>query len=559
MDVPQKKALLKRMGAARFIILLFCLVIISVVLYVMLFEYDPHLNSICALGSTCMDVVCMMALLILTFDICFSQERISKTTKLFLALMLGTMWALFFDFLTWSLDGSLKYSGWTDLFTIASLCSGSILAGVLSLYLKSYMEDIHDFKHIAIHARVCAILSGIAFLLTFILGATHTAYVFVDGHYETGVLYDAITIIPILTLVYMTGYIISKVKIIGMHDVMAVALYIFIMIAGALIEAEYGFGATYVAIAIADIYIFVMLQNQYVAKWIKKSNTDEVTGFYNRHAYEEELSLMEKNGISDDFVYVSMDVNGLKVVNDSLGHMVGDELLTGAAVCIKEVLEPHGKVFRIGGDEFVAFMHADADELAAIKERFEDYTSKWRSDSIEQIAISCGYVMRSEAKQMTLRQMAIVADKRMYENKAQYYRKKGVDRRGRRDAHSALCGLYTKILVINPAQDTYQIVAMNSDEKSKEKGFAKKTSEWLRGFAETGQVYAEDAEDFLTKTDSAKIAEYFRNGNECFRIIYRRRIGEEYRRVMMEIIPSDNSKEDSDTYYLYVKDISVQI
>ena len=51
------------------------------------------------------------------------------------------------------------------------------------------------------------------------------------------------------------------------------------------------------------------------------SNIDKMTGCFNRKSYEEDLSNMSEN---DQFIYVSMDVNGLKIINDSHGHAAGD-------------------------------------------------------------------------------------------------------------------------------------------------------------------------------------------------------------------------------------------
>ena len=52
----------------------------------------------------------------------------------------------------------------------------------------------------------------------------------------------------------------------------------------------------------------------------------------------------------DEFTYVSLDVNGLKVINDTKGHTAGDELIIGACQCMKKSLGPYGKLYRIGGD-----------------------------------------------------------------------------------------------------------------------------------------------------------------------------------------------------------------
>lgn len=681
----------------RIIILLFCFAVTICVVSVLLFAYEPNQNTPGALGSACMDVISMIMLLILVLSLFFEKYQIGRTTKLCLALMLGTMWALFFDFLNWSLDGSLAYGGWTYYFTIASLCSGAMLAGIFVFYLSSYLYDMYKLNAF-LSAKICLVCNIIAYILTVTLGLTKQAFVYVDGHYETGALYDVITVLPILTLLYFTGYIIFHVKSIGIHDVISVVVYIFMMIGGALIEAEYGVGATYVSVTLADIFIFVMLQNKLidraqeqkeslveensnqfeilesmagiysyvnyidfdeqtakrfdmketvgeqldikndphtglnkrlfvqidedmkekfwaytnlstlsdrmcgekiitaefhhgtdgwlranyirigdsldspikrviyairnideeklnVEKWIQKSNTDEVTGFFNRHAYEDEIAALEEGEIDTDFVYVSMDVNGLKVVNDNLGHGAGDELIVGACSCMRQCFESYGKLYRTGGDEFVALIKANDAELTTILKNFSKVTSDWRGELIDNLTISCGYVAYREVENMSLHQIAVLADKRMYESKRRYYQNKGVDRRGQRDAHVALCDLYTKILKINLTGDSYQIVNMDAKEQTKDKGFSEKISVWMFDFALSGQVHPDDREEYISKTNVDYISRCFKNSREPLRIFYRRKSDDTFRRVMMEIVPANDYSDEDQNLFLYVKDI----
>ena len=78
-----------------------------------------------------------------------------------------------------------------------------------------------------------------------------------------------------------------------------------------------------------------------------------------------------------------MDVNGLKTVNDNLGHAAGDELLVGAAKCIQQCFGNSGKVFRIGGDEFIAMIHTGSFELSDILCDFEEAQSKWHGETVQ--------------------------------------------------------------------------------------------------------------------------------------------------------------------------------
>ncbi len=88
------------------------------------------------------------------------------------------------------------------------------------------------------------------------------------------------------------------------------------------------------------------------------ANTDSLTGIRNKHAYSEAEALINQrirqNDI-DKLGVVVCDINGLKIVNDTLGHAAGDKLIKDACSLICEYFT-HGAVYRIGGDEFVVIL-----------------------------------------------------------------------------------------------------------------------------------------------------------------------------------------------------------
>ena len=67
----------------------------------------------------------------------------------------------------------------------------------------------------------------------------------------------------------------------------------------------------------------------------KAANNDLLTGLYSRRAYDEDLDQNLWHG-PKDYAVVAMDANGLKRVNDHLGHRAGDEMLKGVASCIQD-------------------------------------------------------------------------------------------------------------------------------------------------------------------------------------------------------------------------------
>lgn len=85
---------------------------------------------------------------------------------------------------------------------------------------------------------------------------------------------------------------------------------------------------------------------------------DGLTGVKSKHAYMEmEKSLNEKliKGDLHDFAVVVCDINGLKKINDTLGHKAGDKYICEACQMICDIFS-HSPVYRVGGDEFVVLL-----------------------------------------------------------------------------------------------------------------------------------------------------------------------------------------------------------
>ncbi len=87
-------------------------------------------------------------------------------------------------------------------------------------------------------------------------------------------------------------------------------------------------------------------------------HTDALTGVKSKHSYiekETETDALIDAGRAEPFAVVVCDVNGLKHVNDTLGHKAGDDYIRAASAMICELFQ-HSPVYRTGGDEFVVFL-----------------------------------------------------------------------------------------------------------------------------------------------------------------------------------------------------------
>ena len=137
----------------------------------------------------------------------------------------------------------------------------------------------------------------------------------------------------------------------------------------------------------------------------------------NRHAYlevEEQLNEQISEGKPPEFAIVVLDVNGLKKVNDTLGHQTGDRFICGACRIICDIFK-HSPVFRVGGDEFTVVAQGDDyDDLAELIQRIKDHNMEAKRAG--GIVIACG--MSRYENDASVAPVYERADREMYENKS---------------------------------------------------------------------------------------------------------------------------------------------
>lgn len=168
-------------------------------------------------------------------------------------------------------------------------------------------------------------------------------------------------------------------------------------------------------------------QKQKEEQLIRISMTDELTHLYNRRCYDVDIATYQEKGMEDGFVIFSIDVNGLKEANDTNGHAAGDELLMATAECLAAVIGPIGKVYRTGGDEFlaIAFTEAPGDITEQIRRRSDE----WRGENVGKLSLSVGYASHGEHPDADIHGLEKYADQMMYREKNRYYSIPGIDRR----------------------------------------------------------------------------------------------------------------------------------
>lgn len=133
-------------------------------------------------------------------------------------------------------------------------------------------------------------------------------------------------------------------------------------------------------------------------KFERLARFDSLTGLENRMAMQMRLrEIFDANQKRNDAVTILwMDIDRFKEINDSLGHMVGDQLLRGVAERLNEVVQGRGRIARFGGDEFVIIC-PDMDRVtaAALAQEIIGYFAHGfdLSDNHLQVTASIGYAV----------------------------------------------------------------------------------------------------------------------------------------------------------------------
>lgn len=164
--------------------------------------------------------------------------------------------------------------------------------------------------------------------------------------------------------------------------------------------------------------------SEYIGHIRDMAYKDFMTGCRNKAAYLNFQTAIEKKideGLANFTVYV-FDVNGLKRLNDSQGHEMGDELLKGATSALKMTFEEKS-IFRIGGDEFVVVIEdekQDVEEnLAAFRKAVAEFNQENELDFT--LSVSFGAASYIPESDQDYKGVFERADKAMYRNKEEFY------------------------------------------------------------------------------------------------------------------------------------------
>ena len=351
-------------------------------------------------------------------------RAVVKKSKFYLFSLWVCFAGLIFDALAYILDGMIESSFVVSAVNYLAYITIDILVACFTYYIKSRISEKDPGYTTVVPVMVVVLCAVDALLLTF--GAmTGRLYTVENGMYFDGPWSDYIVVVPMICFIMIEVLIVSKIKSLGFKEVAVISLYIFMPGIAAVLQAvnkdlELG----YVGSAMGLVFIYVMIQSRVLAEAKVKtemysalSNIDVLTGLKNRRGYDEALEKVKKDEIIGT---IFCDANSLKETNDKYGHEEGDKLIRRVATILNESF-PDGEVCRISGDEFVVIVHN------ALKRKFAGRMNVL-IDKIKKggwIA-SIGFEIGIGEK---VDELVKAAEEKMYEDKSNYYKQTGKERR----------------------------------------------------------------------------------------------------------------------------------
>ena len=231
-----------------------------------------------------------------------------------------------------------------------------------------------------------------------------------------GGIYDMRELIPIIHLIYFINILLVTLWILLMKEPQrrrSLVLQLTPILIGMSLDAliywlHWEIGINDATFTILGVLIFLIIEVSHMWKnsltiysesirsrlYRQMAYIDDLTGIENRRAYEEALQRIAAGSISfEHMIVLSIDVNNLKKINDNHGHQAGDAAIRATAQIMKKTLENFGHVYRIGGDEFIAFLYdTSLAQCESLLETVQREIDAFNEDKDYTLSLAMGYI-----------------------------------------------------------------------------------------------------------------------------------------------------------------------
>jgi len=336
--------------------------------------------------------------------------------KIFLAIVIANIAILIFDSLQWYLDGKPGSTAYyVNLISNVLYYTFQILpCGLWCFYVRYQIRmDVKEMMRAKLLLGVPFIINSVISILSSFYGF----YFFVNdmNYYSRGDLFWLSVLFTYGYFLYSIVYVLINRKNTERNIFISLLLFSLPPLVGSVIQVfHFGYALIWSSTALSVIMIYINIQKNQLY-------TDHLTGLYNRRLLDIHLKDCLKNNAKQGGIGVIMlDIEKFKDINDTFGHVVGDQALVETANALKKSIGQTGFTARYGGDEFVVVIPANDKSLLeraakTIKDGIEQLNQ--REDILYKLHLSMGYELFECGGNITISDVLYRIDRQMYEDK----------------------------------------------------------------------------------------------------------------------------------------------
>ncbi|EID85432.1 diguanylate cyclase (GGDEF) domain-containing protein [Treponema sp. JC4] len=334
----------------------------------------------------------------------------------------------------WNLCDSHIISLFTDKVLVDGILSHAALL-LLAVAFACYLNALYGENKIIKIITVISELNVVIQFLIFVLGLKDISEIIVFTHFIYIV--EIIYVITV-SIKNLYKYESSEKLFLNIGNILfAVIVFVVILMYNHNRDGDYyKFSVTafiiycVMQISVSIVRFVKMIKKQAALREAEKyAFTDQLTKMDNRRAYSIFKKHLGNTELTDDFNVIYFDLNGLKGINDKLGHAAGDQYIIGVTDILKKVFYDALLRCRMGGDEFLVVLKANKEVLNKRLFYFDSLIENWHNDKIKNISVSYGYCSAADYDNPTFEGLISKADEFMYKMKNEYYEKTDAERR----------------------------------------------------------------------------------------------------------------------------------
>ena len=265
-----------------------------------------------------------------------------------------------------------------------------LVAQNCTYYLAALFIDYFAYNNMAKTKKMMQVIGVLLIIYTVsVVANLYYGYYFnisPDNYYSPGRFYILRLIISYFPIVVILLDIFSAINNFKRSQILSIILFMLITAIGAGIDVILKFGSlAWPCFTAALLYLyFFILQID--------SKLDSLTGLGNRYSFNEFINKLSRQNTKEDYSIVMIDLDRFKLINDTFGHLEGDNALRDMAAIIKGCIRHSDFAARYGGDEFILATKAEYD-IQRLMNRIQEHINLQNGKNTRpyQLYMSYGY------------------------------------------------------------------------------------------------------------------------------------------------------------------------